>query len=164
MNYANPLSNYAREPMLMFTAASTCLISIATRKFHFPVTQFAVLFLYTASVIKTSMDSYCPILTFFSLSLPSLPFSLLQTMTVADFGTTLAHLVRVCWSAAAVDLHLASIGDSSTSTPPLSSGSSRQGSSSPSQIGKGVGKEVQLQAGICEKQADGSVSSKVNYS
>lgn len=93
----------------------------------------------------------------------TIPF--LQTMTVADFGTTLAHLVRVCWSAAAGQLHLASIGDSSPSTPPvshstppLSSSLSRQGSSSPSQVSKGV----RLQAGICEKQADGSVSSKVN--
>ena len=94
-----------------------------------------------------------------SFSLPTLPFSLLQTMTVADFGTTLAHLIRVCWSAAAGQLHLASIGDSSPSLP---SGSSRPGSSSPSQVGKGVGQEVRLQAGICEKQADGSVSSKIN--
>jgi hypothetical protein len=81
-------------------------------------------------------------------------------MSVADFGTTLAHLIRVCWSAAAGQLHLASIGDS---TPPLSSTVSQQGSSSPSQIHKGAEQKVRLQAGICEKQEDGSVSSKVMW-
>ena len=38
-------------------------------------------------------------------------------MSVADFATMLAYLVRVCWSAAAGQLHLASIGDSQPPSP-----------------------------------------------
>lgn len=68
-------------------------------------------------------------------------------MSVADFGTTLAHLIRVCWSASAGQLHLASIGDSSSPSTCLGE--------------EGAGKKVQLQAGICVEQEDSAVSSKV---
>jgi len=38
-------------------------------------------------------------------------------MSVDDFATTLAYLMCMCWSAAARQLHLASIGDSEPSSP-----------------------------------------------
>ena len=78
-------------------------------------------------------------------------------MTVDDFGTTLAHLMRVCWSASAGQLHLASVGD----VEPVSS--SQHLSPSPAHpVGGGEEERGgQLCAGVCVKQLDGMVSSKV---
>ena len=71
-------------------------------------------------------------------------------MSVDDFATTLAYLVRVCWSAAAGQLHLASIGDSAPPSPAQSLRGKSPATSS-----------LQLKAGICAQQANGSVSAKV---
>ena len=85
-------------------------------------------------------------------------------MSVADFGTTLAHLVRVCWSASAGQLHLASLGDSSPlrKSPPSSG---LGGGSTPPSQGSEVAEEddIQLHAGICVKQGNDAVSAKVVY-
>ena len=84
---------------------------------------------------------------------------ILQTMSVADFGTTLAHLIRVCWSAAAGQLHLASIGDSESPSVPQQRGGH---SPSPSPAMSDEGRINQLRAGICVAQEDNAVSSKVS--
>ncbi len=73
-------------------------------------------------------------------------------MSVDDFATTLAYLIRVCWSAAAGQLHLASIGDSQ---PPSPAPQRDQPSSSPGPA------TMQLRAGICGQQEPGSVGAKV---
>ncbi len=74
-------------------------------------------------------------------------------MSVDDFATTLAYLIRVCWSAAAGQLHLASIGDSEPPSP-----ASLHGSQSSSSPGPPM---MQLRAGICGQQEVGSVGGKV---
>lgn len=71
----------------------------------------------------------------------------LQTMSVDDFATMLAYLMRVCWSAAAGQLHLASIGDSEPSSPVQS----LRGKPSPSPAPPD-GKITRLRAGICAQQ------------
>ncbi len=75
-------------------------------------------------------------------------------MSVDDFATTLAYLIRVCWSAAAGQLHLASIGDSQPPSPALQRD---QPSSSPGPA------TMQLRAGICGQQEPGSVGAKVSW-
>jgi len=75
----------------------------------------------------------------------------IETMSVDDFATTLAYLMRVCWSAAAGQLHLASIGDSEPSSPAQPFRAKPTPSSTP---------PTQLQAGICAQQERGSVSAK----
>lgn len=91
-----------------------------------------------------------------SLSIPPFPSFSLQTMSVADFATMLAYLVRVCWSAAAGQLHLASIGDSHPPSPsqfhPAKEKAHTEENSVP---------PTQLRAGLCLHQETGSVSSKV---
>ena len=79
-------------------------------------------------------------------------------MSVDDFATTLAYLVRVCWSAAAGQLHLASIGDSEPSSPAQSL--SERGKPSPSPAPPD-GKITKLRAGLCAQQEAGSVTPKV---
>ena len=68
-------------------------------------------------------------------------------MSVDDFATMLAYLMRVCWSAAAGQLHLASIGDSEPSSPVQS----LRGKPSPSPAPPD-GKITRLRAGICAQQ------------
>ena len=80
--------------------------------------------------------------------------NILQTMSVDDFATMLAYLMRVCWSAAAGQLHLASIGDSEPSSP----AQSLRGKPSPSPAPPD-GNITRLKAGICTQQE--SVSAKV---
>ena len=77
-------------------------------------------------------------------------------MSVVDFATTLAYLIRVCWSAAAGQLHLASIGDSEPASPAQSQRS--RPSPSPGPPVSGV---MQLRAGLCGQQDAGSVGAKV---
>ena len=78
-------------------------------------------------------------------------------MTVDDFATTLAYLIRVCWSAAAGQLHLASIGDSEPSSP----AQPQRGRPSPSPGPPASGVVMQLRAGLCGQQDAGSVGPKV---
>lgn len=78
-------------------------------------------------------------------------FFSLQTMSVDDFATTLAYLIRVCWSASAGQLHLASIGDSQPPSP-------SQHSSQPQTTMQST---MQLREGICAQQEPGSVGAKV---
>ncbi len=66
-------------------------------------------------------------------------------MSVGDFATTLASLMHVCRSAAAGQLHLASVGDSEPPSLGQTDGGAPQ----------------QLEAGICARQDQGSVSAKV---
>ena len=90
-------------------------------------------------------------------------------MSVDDFATMLAYLVRVCWSAAAGQLHLASISDSQPPSPALHHRGNRD--TTPTSLtervagqegeGGGAGRSAQLRAGICLKQETDSVSSKV---
>ena len=80
-------------------------------------------------------------------------------MSVNDFRTTLAHLMRVCWAAAAGQLHLASLGDSVAATD--DSTSSSPGPSPSSSVMEEGEREGQLRAGLCMEQADGTVSPKV---
>lgn len=85
-------------------------------------------------------------------------------MGVADFRTTLAHLLRVCWAAAAGQLHLASVGveDIQDDRSTLSSALLHSPPTSPllSVMEEGQ-REGQLRAGLCVRQVDGAVSSKV---
>ena len=93
-----------------------------------------------------------------------------QTMSVDDFATMLAYLVRVCWSAAAGQLHLASISDSHPPSPAQThTGGNRE--TTPSSLREqgagpegegGGGLATQLRAGLCLQQEAGSVSSKVH--
>lgn len=78
-------------------------------------------------------------------------------MSVDDFATMLAYLMRVCWSAAAGQLHLASIGDSEPSSP----AQSLRGKSSSCDNVLLDGKLTRLKAGICSQQE--SVSVKVHF-
>lgn len=82
-----------------------------------------------------------------------------QTMSVDDFATMLAYLVRVCWSAAAGQLHLASISESHPPSPAQPPSRGQQETTPP----EGGGPATQLQAGLCLRQEAGSVSSKVRY-
>ncbi|CAI8010592.1 Ubiquitin carboxyl-terminal hydrolase 24, partial [Geodia barretti] len=92
----------------------------------------------------------------------------IETMSVDDFATMLAYLVRVCWSAAAGQLHLASISDSQPPSPALHHRGNRD--TTPTSLtervagqegeGGGAGRSAQLRAGICLKQETDSVSSK----
>ena len=75
-------------------------------------------------------------------------------MSVDDFATMLAYLMRVCWSAAAGQLHLASIGDSEPSSP----AQSLRGKPSPSPAPPDE-TITRLKAGICAQQE--TVSAKV---
>ena len=93
----------------------------------------------------------------------------LQTMSVDDFATMLAYLVRVCWSAAAGQLHLASISDSQPPSPALHHRGNRETTPTSlmdrtsGQEGEGgVGRTSQLRAGLCLQQETDSVSSKVS--
>ena len=94
----------------------------------------------------------------------------LQTMSVDDFATMLAYLVRVCWSAAAGQLHLASISDSQPPSPAQQPPRERAGhrETTPTSLrersgseGEGGSPATQLRAGLCLQQEAGSVSSKV---
>lgn len=91
-----------------------------------------------------------------SLSIPPFPSFSLQTMSVADFATMLAYLVRVCWSAAAGQLHLASIGDSHPPSPSQFHPTKEKGHTEENSV-----LHTQLKAGLCLQQETGSVSSKV---
>lgn len=81
-----------------------------------------------------------------------------QTMSVDDFATMLAYLVRVCWSAAAGQLHLASISESHPPSPGQPPTRGQQEATRPE---GGGSQATQLQAGLCLRQEAGSVSSKV---
>jgi len=81
-------------------------------------------------------------------------------MSVGDFRTTMAHLMRVGWAAAAGQLHLASIGDVSISMDENSASFSPGPSPSSSVMDEGD-REGQLRAGLCMEQVDGAVSPKV---
>ena len=91
-----------------------------------------------------------------------------QTMSVDDFATMLAYLVRVCWSAAAGQLHLASISDSQPPSPaqPRSRGNRETTPTSlmdrASSESDGGSRITQLRAGLCLQQEADSVSSKVH--
>ena len=87
-------------------------------------------------------------------------------MSVDDFATMLAYLVRVCWSAAAGQLHLASISDSQPPSPALHHRGNRDTTPTSSLTGQereggNVGRSAQLRAGLCLQQETDSVSSKV---
>ena len=91
-----------------------------------------------------------------------------QTMSVDDFATMLAYLVRVCWSATAGQLHLASISDSHPPSPAQPPTRGHQ-ETTPTSLrertgseGEGGGQATQLRAGLCLQQEAGSVSSKVH--
>ncbi len=69
--------------------------------------------------------------------------SIFQMMSVSDFGTMLAHLIRVCWSASAGQLHLAST------------------EASPSPSSPSGGEDSKVRTFICVDQENDAVSSKV---
>ena len=76
----------------------------------------------------------------------------------------LAYLVRVCWSAAAGQLHLASISDSQPPSPAQHHRGNRETtptSSSSLEVEGSSGHISQLRAGLCLQQRADSVSSKV---
>ena len=88
-------------------------------------------------------------------------------MSVDDFATMLAYLVRVCWSAAAGQLHLASISDSQPPSPAQHPHRSHR-ETTPTSLGTGSetdgggsSRMNQLRAGLCLQQETDSVSSKV---
>ncbi len=81
-------------------------------------------------------------------------------MSVNDFRTTLVHLMRVCWAAAAGQLHLASRADSSLGADDSAVSCSPGPSPSSSVMEEGE-REGQLRAGLCMEQAEDTVSPKV---
>ena len=113
----------------------------------------SVLVLKKFCISRPSLASTVTVVNSSRVNIKILPFLYSQTMSVDDFATTLAYLMRVCWSAAAGQLHLASIGDSEPSSPAQSFRAKPTPSSTP---------PTQLQAGICAQQERGSVSAKVH--
>lgn len=105
--------------------------------------------------IEVELDH--PLLDYISFP-PHSPSLSPQTMSVDDFATMLAYLVRVCWSAAAGQLHLASISESHPPSPAQPPSRGQQEATPPE---GGGGSATQLQAGLCLRQEAGSVSSKV---